>query len=236
MSLHTQAAPAIDTLRGELDQIDADLLSLMERRLSLARGMAAAKASTTDDLLLRPDREERVVARLAARSTCLPEASIAVIWRELMALNLQAQRRTRLVIHAVGEVHGIAARASARFGASAPVVHAVSPSEALATARSGQAIAVIELDQPSGWWRALADHPELRIIDELRGPGGRGTALAVGRVAREHLARGRRWEVVEEAELVGRICAGETICPLAAAGSLRLCVVENVAPSVRVAA
>lgn len=236
MSLHVQPAPAIEALRSEIDRIDAALLTLMEQRLSLSRDIAAAKAPGPRALLLRPDREEQVVGRLAALSSRIPQSSIAAIWRELMALNLQAQRRTELVIHAPHYAGGVAGRASARFGVSTPMVHVETAERALDKARSGEAIAVIELDQRDGWWRVLADDPALVIIDELRGAGGRGSALAVGRVARGHLARRQRWQVIEEAELVARICRGETICPLAAAGTLRLCIVEEVEALARTAA
>lgn len=229
-------SPSLDELRHAVDQLDTELLTLMEQRLALSRSIAAAKQHQPDALMLRPDREAQVVARLAGRSTRIPEESIAAIWRELMSLNLQAQRRTELTIHAPGHLGGVTGRASARFGVSAPVVHVETAEQALGKARRGQAIAVIELDQRSGWWRALVGDPDLHIIDELRAVGGRGSALAVARVPAEHLPSARRWQVMEEAEMVARLCRGETICPLAAAGTLRLCISEEIAMPVSAAA
>lgn len=221
----TPATPAMGELRAEIDRIDAAILDLMERRVSLARSIAAAKPRT-GALLLRPAREEQVVACLSARARRVPHDSIAAIWRELMGLTLQAQRPTPLVIHAPRHPGGVAGRASARFGATAPLVHADTPAEALDKARRLHAVAVIELDRRDGWWRTLADDPDFAVIDELRAPGGRGSALAVGRIAREHLAAERSWLVIEEADLATRLRRGEAVCPLAASGTLRLCIVE----------
>ena len=55
------ATPSIAALRADIDQLDAQLLTLMEQRLSLSRAIGAAKAREPDALMLRPDREEQVV-------------------------------------------------------------------------------------------------------------------------------------------------------------------------------
>ncbi|WP_228242420.1 chorismate mutase [Porphyrobacter sp. GA68] len=232
----SNAAPAMAALRAQIDRLDTELLLLMEQRLALSRSIAAAKRKEPVAPMLRPDREEQVVARLAAQATRMPEESIVAIWRELMSLNLQAQRRTELVIHAPQHFGGIAGRASARFGVSAPVVHVDTVSQALAKARRFHAIAVIELSQHDDWWRVLAHDAQLRIIDDLRAPGGRGSALAIAAVEDSHLPRTRRCEVIEEGELVARLCRGETICPIAVAGNLRLCIAENLSWSKQAAA
>lgn len=232
----SNAAPAMAALRAQIDSLDTELLLLMEQRLALSRSIAAAKRQEPDAPMLRPDREEQVVARLAAQATRMPEESIAAIWRELMSLNLQAQRRTLLVIHARKHAGEITGRAGARFGVSAPVVHVETAAQALAKARRSHAIAVIELDQHDGWWSELAHDPRLRIIDDLRAPGGRGSALAIAAVKDDHLPCTRRWQVIPEAELVARLCGGEAICPIAVAGDLRLCVAESLPWPARAAA
>mgnify|MGYP001976675467 CR=1 FL=1 len=50
-----------------------------------------------EELLLRPAREASVIARLGAMTRRIPKDSITAIWRELMAINLQAHREVRCV-------------------------------------------------------------------------------------------------------------------------------------------
>src|SRR3954465_1593706 len=90
----------LQTLRTEIDRIDARLLELMEERLTCSSAVAASKGSAeSDQLRLRPAREQQVIERLAERAELMPRASITAIWRELMGINLQAQQATHIVIH-----------------------------------------------------------------------------------------------------------------------------------------
>ena len=218
-------ARAIDALREEIDTLDQELLALMEKRLDLAAAIAAAKSddSKTEDaneLLLRPAREASV---------------IAAIWRELMAINLQAQRPIEIALNASRHPARMHLMARARFGTIIPIREMASPEAALEKARTGNAIALIEIGE-GDWWAGLRDDSELAIIDGLLGEGGRGSALAVGRLSRDRLGEDRSFAVLEQAELATRLGRGEAVCPIAVSGSLNLCVIERVAPLSRAAA
>lgn len=235
MPCHTQNPPALDALRYEIDALDDQLMALIERRVALSRKVARAKRPAPTAVLIRPDREEQVIDRLSAASS-LPRSSLATLWRELMGLGLQSQRRTEIVIHSGHDRVGTTARTAARFGAAAPIIEAQSVDAALARARSGSAIAVVELQPGTPWWLGLADDRDLAIIDEIKGPGGKPSALCIARVARTNLARARQWEVLPEHELEARLRYGETLCPLARAEGMALCIVEDVATLMRGAA
>lgn len=235
MPNHTQNPPALEALRGEIDTLDDRILALIERRIALARKVALAKQPAPSAVLIRPDREEQVLDRLSAAST-MPRGSLATVWRELMALSLQTQRRTDIVIHAPTDPAGTTARSAARFGAAAPIVAVDSVESALARAAAGSAVAVIELSKDDPWWLALDHDDELAVIDQIRGPGGKPSALALARVSDAHLARARRWEVLADSELEARLLYGETLCPLACAQGKVLCIVEDVAVQLKGAA
>ena len=229
---------SIDTLRQEIDTLDEELLALIERRLDLAASIAAAKTEETDadnELLLRPAREASVIARLGALSRRIPQASITAIWRELMAINLQAQRPIEIALSATRHPARIQLMARARFGTIIPIRETTSPEAALAKARSGKAIAVVEIGE-GDWWAQLAADPELVIIDGLLAEGGRGSALAVGRLSEDRLSEERTYVVLERSELAARLGHGEAVCPIAVAGDRHLCVIERVAPLARRAA
>lgn len=216
----------LSLLRSEIDRIDDALLDLMERRLSAAHRVAALKRrADTALLLLRPDREQDVLDRLSARAGHMPPAALGAIWRELMALSLQAQERTEIVLHARQAPVAVTNEARLRFGCAAPILVVGDPAEALERARHRQSVAVIELDPLSGWWAALHDDRRLAIFDALGDEGGAVTALAVGRVG-----AGRRagaYPILTEAALRRRMEAGEAIRPLAMCGHLRLCAAEG---------
>ncbi|MBY8336856.1 chorismate mutase [Alteriqipengyuania sp. NZ-12B] len=227
----------IDTLREEIDALDEELLALIEKRLDLAASIASAKSADQDEdeLLLRPAREASVIARLDAMTRRIPQVSLAAIWRELMAINLQAQRPIEIALHATGHPERMQLMARARFGTIIPVRKSASPQAALERARTGKAIAMIEIGE-GDWWTALADDPELVIIDGLLGEGGRGSALAVGRLSRDRLCEDRSYAVLEQSELATRLGRGEAVCPIAVSGEMHLCAIERVAPLARRAA
>ena len=231
---------AIDDLREEIDALDEELLTLIERRLDLAASIAAAKsgdahAAGPQELLLRPAREASVIARLAGLSKRIPHASITAIWRELMAINLQAQRPIEIALSATRHPVRMQLMARARFGTILPIRQSASPDEALEKARKGKAIALIEIGE-GDWWTKLADDPDLVIIDGLLGEGGRGSALAVGLLSPDRLCEDRSFAVLEKGELAARLGRGEAVCPIANSGELHLCVIERVAPLARRAA
>ena len=233
-------ARAIDALREEIDTLDQELLALMEKRLDLAAAIAAAKSDDmktedANELLLRPAREASVIDRLGTLTRRIPDVSIAAIWRELMAINLQAQRPIEIALNASRHPARMHLMARARFGTIIPIREMASPEAALEKARTGNAIALIEIGE-GDWWAGLRDDSELAIIDGLLGEGGRGSALAVGRLSRDRLGEDRSFAVLEQAELAARLGRGEAVCPIAVSGSLNLCVIERVAPLSRAAA
>lgn len=223
------SAPSLQSLRAEIDRIDDELLALMERRLSHAQAIAARKQGDhLNALLLRPDRERDVVARLTARLTertdAMPDTAIATVWRELMAVSLQTQRRTEIVLHAAAQPVPVTNAARQRFGCAAPIVVAGGPDEALARARNREAIAVIELDPLSSWWVDLFHDRELVIFDWLgEGPNG-AAALAIGRMTGDCRPQGVTFPIVGATTLARRMAEGEDIRPLAMCGHLRLCI------------
>jgi chorismate mutase/prephenate dehydratase len=215
----------LETLRSEIDRIDARLLELMEERLLCSSAVAASKGiSENAQLRLRPAREQQVIERLMARAEKMPAASVAAIWRELMGINLQAQQATHIVIHCPQQPVLVTDRARLRFGGAAPIVDAGTPQDALDRARNREAIAVIEFSPLSSWWVELFHDETLTIFDCLRDKHGRIVALVIGRVAAHHVTSDTAFLVLGEGSLRRRSGAGEKMQTLAICGNLRLCV------------
>jgi chorismate mutase/prephenate dehydratase len=221
------AAADLDELRGEIDRIDNALLALMERRLATAHAVAALKRDHASEWLnLRPNREAAVLDRLTDRAEAMPVETVRAIWRELIALNLQAQRRMEVVVHAGSRPTLVVSAARERFGGAAPIVVADTPEEALERALTHEAVAVIELSPLSAWWIALTEIPGLSIFEALRDADGVIVALAVGRIAPESLLPRERYLILAEETLAQRAAAGEAIRAIAMCGRLRLCLLD----------
>ena len=219
----------LQTLRTEIDRIDARLLELMEERLTCSGAIAALKGNEdADQLRLRPAREQQVIARLGERARRMPRASVVAIWRELMGINLQAQQATHIVIHCPQQPVLVTDQARLRFGGAAPIVSAGTPQDALDRARNREAIAVIEFSPLSNWWVELFHDEALTIFDCLRDKQQRIVALVIGRVAARHVTSDTSVLVLGDGSLRRRAEAGDKVQTLAICGNLRLCVSQSV--------
>ena len=220
-----EAGLDLQTLRTEIDRIDAQILELMEERLMCSDAVAAAKGtSESAQLRLRPAREAQVIDRLVRRAERMPAASVAAIWRELMGINLQAQRATHIVIHCPQQPVLVTDQSRLRFGGAAPIVEAGTAQDALDRARNREAIAVIEFSPLSNWWVELFHDETLTIFDCLRDKHGRIVALVIGRVAAHHVTSDTAFLVLGDGSLRRRAEAGDKMQTLAICGNLRLCV------------
>jgi chorismate mutase len=84
--LHSQR---LDEVRRTIDEIDAQLLDLLERRFAISREVAAIKAlepSAGTASPVRPAREQAILRRLLERSSgAVPPAVVARIWRHIIS-------------------------------------------------------------------------------------------------------------------------------------------------------
>lgn len=222
--------PSLDDVRADIDRIDGELLRLIEQRLDCALLVASLKEQSGDQkqLHLRPDREQQVIDRLSADARLLKPHAIADIWRAVMAVSLQAQQSIDLAIHAERRAVLVTDSARRRFGNAARLEAAATPGQALARARTRDAIAIIELHPMSDWWTFREDHRGLVLFETLRDERGGIVALAIGRVPRAHLPPTDDILMVRtSAELRERAEAGEPIHCLAMHGDERLCLLEG---------
>jgi 3-deoxy-7-phosphoheptulonate synthase len=177
----------LQTLRREIDAIDDSILELIERRLAASAAVAASKDAEGDGRLkLRPRREAEVIGRLAARSQA-PHALIAQVWRTLMSHGLQAQARTEIVVCGGRDRLSLYEMIRERFGPAAPVRWVKDPAEALAAARTSEAVAVLS----DHLLPTLEGEDELIIFDTLEEKDGKPVARCIGRVAPEDAVEAR---------------------------------------------
>lgn len=82
----------LNTLRGEIEAVDAALIDALARRMSLAREIRAVKQRAGQPVL-DPAREAAVVSRasIRAREAGLPEDEVRALYWKIMALARRVQ-------------------------------------------------------------------------------------------------------------------------------------------------
>ncbi|WP_373088659.1 chorismate mutase [Sneathiella sp.] len=112
----------LDTLRLEIDRLDAELLSVLEKRIAIVEHIAAAKSSDGKALAFRPGREASVLRNiLSLHSSKLPAAVVAAIWRELISAVGGMQRPYSVSITAPDKSVGYWDLARFHFGSATPM-------------------------------------------------------------------------------------------------------------------
>lgn len=87
----------LDDLRREIDSIDDDILSLLERRASVAVEVAKVKEAEGRASYYDPDRERRIVERLnSGRQGPLSALAVQAVFREIISACLSLQKPLRV--------------------------------------------------------------------------------------------------------------------------------------------
>ena len=170
---------SLDTIRAEIDALDADLRALLLARADLVAQIAAAKAAKAADGAatspLRPEREMQQMAGLlawhGAHAAQLPVDGLIAIWREIIGMALAQQGG--LTIYASAAAMPMA---RAHFGASLRYVTSNEPVQA--SLNKADALAVVELSQ------AIPPAAGQAILARLPLRGG-PAALVYGRAAED---------------------------------------------------
>ncbi|MZR29946.1 chorismate mutase [Sneathiella litorea] len=112
----------LDALRAEIDRLDAELLSVLEKRIAIVEDIAAAKKVDGKALAFRPGREASILRKiLEVHSSKLPDTVIAAIWRELIAAVGWMQKPYSVSITAPDKSVGYWDLARFHFGSATPM-------------------------------------------------------------------------------------------------------------------
>ena len=89
---NTNPQELLARVRGEIDEVDGDILQLLNRRASLSLEVGRIKAGAKD-LIFKPFREKEVMESLLAKSDgSLPEKHLRAIYREIFSSSRSLQR------------------------------------------------------------------------------------------------------------------------------------------------
>ena len=127
---------SLDTFREKIDRIDAQILTLLNRRARLAQQIGNSKGKKS--AVYVPSRERAIFARLAGLNTGpLPDESIQAVYREIISASRALE--TSLRIAYLGPEASYAHMASQeQFGSNAEFVPVETIPQIFATVETGQ--------------------------------------------------------------------------------------------------
>lgn len=163
-----RSGASLETLRAEIDKIDAEIHALIMARAEVVETLGAWKRRQTAAAVgeyFRPGREAQILRRLAARhGGPLPVAAVLALWRTLVSAFLRLQWPFQVAV-----ADDPAARDLARqhFGAATPLIICTDPLQALAA--DDHTLAVLPDVTMADWWcaAALRDAQGPRIVARL---------------------------------------------------------------------
>ncbi len=177
----------LDDLRGEIDEIDQALQSLIIRRTKVVQAVGAYKdrmiaAGGKVKVPYRPAREARIMRTLVERHEgAFPKTALIQIWREMIAAGtrLEAPYTVALCRNADGLDCWELARLN--FGCLNEIIEFDTPREAFGALEEGRtAVGVFpkpELGEAMPWWTNLTEQSAVRVVSKLPfggRPVGRG--------------------------------------------------------------
>ena len=132
----SSSQPALDTLRERIDRIDAQILTLLNRRARLAQRIGDTKGKTGTVYI--PSRERAVLARLAELNTGpLPDESVQTIYHEIISASRALEASLRVAY--LGPEASYAHMASKeQFGSKAEFVPVETIPQIFSTVENGQ--------------------------------------------------------------------------------------------------
>ncbi len=89
--------PGLEGARERIDSLDDEILDLLARRASVARGIGAAKRAAALPVFHDPERERRVLERLVEKGgDRFPPEAIRAVFREVMSACLSVEEPLRV--------------------------------------------------------------------------------------------------------------------------------------------
>jgi chorismate mutase len=167
-----QAAPSLETLRTDIDRIDASIHALLMERGEIIGELIKVKRTQESGAAFRPAREASMMRRLVERHRgILPLDTVESIWRVIIATFTYVQ--APYAVHADFSAGDSLVRDSARFhfGFTVPLSpHLGAAAVVAAVAQSKGDLGLVPASNVAGggaWWTALEDEKAPKIIARL---------------------------------------------------------------------
>lgn len=188
--------PTVEALRSEIDTIDRQIQSLLERRtdiVGILSGLKKTSANALPSSAMRPGREAQIIRQVIARHKGrLPTNVLTGLWRGIVSAFLRLQYP--FTVHVATGLDGFSFWDMARihFGPGTPLEAGHDAAAVIARVADDEfAVAVVAAPGPDNlWWTALppASPGTPQIVARLplvQTAGTTNTAFVIARADRE---------------------------------------------------
>ncbi len=89
----------LEFLRSQIDEVDATLVELLNRRVALAARVGEIKRESGESLVYRPEREAQILSHVRQLSSgAISDESLLLLFREIISACRGAESRTRVAV------------------------------------------------------------------------------------------------------------------------------------------
>ncbi len=165
MESRVKTVESLEEIRREIDEIDADLLDLLQRRFEASERVLRAKTSAgeTAGTPLRPAREAALMRKLiAACRTPLPRDLVITLWRAIISSSTRLQADA--TVNVSDDVYGDGLNRDilrGYFGTMPVIAHNSDLAAVQAVAKDAAAISVL---RPQGEWPHLLAEDDYQAL------------------------------------------------------------------------
>ena len=211
----------LESLRGEIDHLDDQLIALLLRRAEFAAQVAPLKAQAGAPML-RPGREAQVLRRLVAKADGgFDPLALVRIWREIMSAALRVQGDFTVAVSAPENAPTCWGLARGQYGINTPMNGAPGSAQAISQVAAGKAhVAIVPfpaVEERDPWWARLVADGSPRVVARLpvatglEPKGGIAQGLAVADMAPEPSGDDRTLIVIETPGSVSRAALARAV-------------------------
>ncbi len=159
-------------LRQEIDKIDEDLLSSLQKRMAVVERVADLKKQNQEKFFIRSNREADMIKNLIDKSqNSLPKNLIINLWRKIITAANMHEQPLRIAIHNENNCAKKSALVAQYYNEFVPLFNFDSPTKVIAALQKNEAeIAIFEIpnsnseekrdDQKQNWWISLANNKD----------------------------------------------------------------------------
>lgn len=169
----TEKSASKEGLEGQINQLDADILSLLLRRFQLMRELNKKRCLKKKEAAYMPDYEAMIIRRLLGQmGKDMDTVALVKIWREIMSAGTQMYRKMPIAVYTKERGYDMLTLAKDYFGIGAHYLSCISTAQAIQKVSADEAgAAVLPLFEQAeeSWWTFLAssEQDHLAIVAKL---------------------------------------------------------------------
>ncbi len=162
---------ALQALRQDIDKIDDQILSLLEKRMQIIAKVGELKKNNQEKFFIRSNREADMIKNLVAKTdSTFPKSAIVSIWRKIITAANMHEQSLRIAIHNPKNISDYEYLVKEYYSDAVPILNLDSSTNVVAEIEKGEVqIGIFALpkdaedshrkeDSSENWWIGLANN------------------------------------------------------------------------------